>query len=153
MRFPVLILAAAVTASACGRGYDMVSPPTVEAAFRLTPSEVSFENRRTEERGAATFVCGDLRVLWSIEALSGIGGQVTRGQSTVTEGDGGTQPAVSAALDVTVAKTGSTTVRTERAFCGQRGVDFPARFDWQLTMRDDSGTAYGFFHPTTLADF
>jgi hypothetical protein len=141
MRFPVLAFGALALSGCSGNptsGTPTPLPSPAGAAFRVTTEgATTIENLRTE--GSPALTCGDIRIRFVLQELSGIGARVLRQETLVVEHDGGLQPGRTTDVDVSVPAAGRGVVETEWAFCGQRAVDFPLRLKAELTIRDERG--------------
>jgi hypothetical protein len=142
MRFPSLI-PGAIALSACGGSPSSSTPtaqPSASAAFRVTTEgPTALDNYRTEGSGPTALTCGDIRIRFVLQELSGVGARVIRQETLVVEHDGGLQPGRTTEVDVTVPAAGRGVVVTEWTFCGQRAVDFPLQLKSDLTIRDEHG--------------
>jgi hypothetical protein len=141
MRFPILAFGA-IRAVGLPWKPDVRQPRSAAAAagaaFRVTTDgATTIDNLRTE--GSPALTCGDVRIRFVLQELSGVGAQVLRQETLVVERDGGVQPGRTSVVDVSVPAAGRAVVETEWAFCGERAVDFPLRLKSDLTIRDERG--------------
>ena len=141
MRFPILAFGAFALSGCRGNptsGTPAAAPPPAGAAFRVTTEgATTIDNLRTEGRPALT--CGDVRIRFVLQELSGVGAKVLRQETLVVERDGGVQPGRTSDVDVSVPAGGRGVVETEWTFCGERAVDFPLRLKSDLSIRDERG--------------
>jgi hypothetical protein len=157
MRFPVLVFGA-IALSGCS-GNPTSSTPTARpspagAAFRVTTEgATAIDNLRTAGSGPTALTCGDIRIRFVLQELSGVGARVLRQETLVVEHDGGLQPGRTTDVDVTIPAAGRGVVETEWTFCGQRAVDFPMQLKSALTIRDEHGNEQRLAAGAVLAAF
>lgn len=157
MRFQVLFLGA-IALSGCSKGptsnTPAALPPPASAAFRVTTEgATTIDHLRTEGSGPTALTCGDIRIRFVLQELSGVGARVLRQETLVVEHDGGLQPGRTTDLDVAVPAAGRGVVGTEWSFCGQRAVDFPMQLKSDLTIRDERGNEQRLTTGAVLAGF